>query len=185
MCSLLKKQPHWNLLQSVCQKQICIYAQRLWSTVPVTEVDVPRKLKGKFASHEQTRIISEFITVSDSTKLDWNKLKESVLSIDRGYVNERNLNGCILDICSKQKRLDLTKSYMKYIKGCSQIKPNTALQLFYIRSCYASRDQMTDEDRQEIQDICLSLLKNNSHLLNSTLIEGINNNDMKSFILFN
>lgn len=184
MWSLLKKQPPWNLLYLIGQKQICIYTQRQWSTVSAIDIDVPKKLKGKFASQEQTRIISEFITVSDSTNLDWNTLKESVLSIDRGYINERNLNGCILEICSKQKRLDLAKSYMKYIKGCSQIKPNTTLQLLYIRSCYTSRDQMTVEDRQEIQDICLSLLKNNSHLLNSTLKEGINNN-MKSFILLN
>ncbi|VVC27280.1 Hypothetical protein CINCED_3A023283 [Cinara cedri] len=62
---------------------------------------------------------------------------------------------------------------MRYIKECGQTKPNTILQLLYIRSCYASQDQLTDEDQHEIQTICLSILKNNSHLVNSTFMEGI------------
>lgn len=181
MCLILKKQLQWNLLSIIRQEFICIFTQRqrLMSTFS-NENDMPLKLKGLFASQEQTRIISEFITETDSTKLNWNKLRESVFAINRGYINKRNINGCILEICSKQKRLDLAKSYMRYIKECGQTKPNTILQLLYIRSCYASQDQLTDEDRHEIQTICMSLLKNNSHLINSTLMEG--NNNLKSSV---
>lgn len=175
MCSLLKKTLQWNLFNFICKKQTCIYTQRLLSTVLPNQTDVPIIMKGRFASNEQKRIITEFITESASTEIDWNALKMSVLSINRGYINEKNINGCILETCSHTKRLDLAKSFMKYVKGCNQTKPNMTLELLYIRTCYASRDQLTNDDQYEIQAICQLLFKNNSHLLNSVLLEGNNN----------
>lgn len=176
MRSLLKKQFHWNLLNFVSNKQIpTSYIQRTtWSsTVPSSGMDVPpAKMRGRLASNEQKRIITEFVTEANTTKVDWNSLKTSVLSIDRGYINTRNINGCILETCSKQNRLDLVKSYMNHLKGCGETKPNFALELLYIRSCYTSQDQLTDDDRHEIQITCQSLFKKNSHLLNSVLLEG-------------
>lgn len=174
MCSLLKKNLHWNILNLVRQKQKCPITQRFLSVVSPNNIDVPIKFKGRLASQEQKRIISDFITESDSTKVDWDALKTSVLSINRGYINEKNINGCILEACSYKMRLDLTKSFMMYLKNHCQTKPNIAIELLYIRSCYASRDQLTDDDKHEIQTICHSLFKNNSHLLSSILIEGIN-----------
>jgi len=129
-------------------------------------------MKGRFASEEQKRIITELIIKSSSSIIDWDALKSSVLSINRGYINEKNINGCILEACSQQKRLDLVKSFMKYVKQCSHGKPNIALELLYIRSCYKSRDELTDNDQYEIQTNCQSLFKNNLHLLNSVLLEG-------------
>lgn len=174
MFSLLKKQLQWNLLNFICQKQSCIYNRRLLSSVSQNHTDVPIAMKGRMASTEQIRIITEFVTESGSTEHNWDALKTSVLSINRGYINANNINGCILETCSHQKRLDVAKSYMKYVKGCSQTKLNMTLELLYIHSCYASRDQLTDDDRHEIQVNCQSLFKNNSHLLNSILLEGSN-----------
>jgi len=174
MCSLLKKQFRWNILNYISKKQIhTSYTQwSAWQTVSSSGKDVPFKMKGRLASSEQKRIISEFVTDASTTKVDWNVLKTSVLSIDRGYINLRNINGCILETCSKQKRLDLAKSYLNHVKGCGQTKSNLALELLYIRSCYALRDQLTDDDRHEIQVNCHSLFKNHSHLLNSIFLEG-------------
>lgn len=172
MCSLLRKHLSWNISNLVSPRQTTIYTQKLLSVV-TPDVIVPHKMKGRFASEEQKRIITEFVTKSSSTILDWNALKLSVLSINRGYINEKNINGCILETCSQQKRLDLAKSFMKYVKQCSQGKPNIALELLYIRSCYKSRNQLTDNDQYEIQANCQSLFKNNLHLLNSILLEGI------------
>lgn len=171
MCSLLRKHLQWNSPKLVRPRLTCIYTQRLLSVV-TPDIIVPRKMKGRFASDEQKRIITEFVIKSSSTILDWNALKSSVLSINRGYMNEKNINGCILEICSQQKRLDLVKSFMKYVKQCSQGKPNTALELLYIRSCYKSRNELTDNEQREIQTNCQSLFKNNLHLMNSVLLEG-------------
>jgi len=171
MGSLLRKYLHWNLPKLVSPTLTNIYSQRLLSVVTPEKI-VPRKMKGRFASDEQKRIITEFVIKSSSTILDWDSLKSSVLSINRGYINEKNINGCILEICSQQKRLDLVKSFMKYVKQCSQGKPNIALELLYIRSCYKSRNELTDNDLYEIQTTCQSLFKNNLHLLNSVLLEG-------------
>lgn len=172
MCSLLRKHLHWNLPKLLGPRQTSIYTQRLMSVVTPDKI-APRKVKGKFASEEQKRIITEFVIKSSSTTLDWDALKSSVLSINRGYINEKNINGCILETCSQQKRLDLIKSFMKYVKQCSRGKPNMALELLYIRSCYKSRNELTDNDQNEIQTSCQSLFKNNLHLLNSVLLEGI------------
>jgi len=139
------------------------------SAISSTGIPGPEKLKGRCASNEQIRIITEFVTESSSSKINWNALKTNVLSINRGYINEKNINGIILETCSKQKRLDLAKSYMNYVRECGQTKPNMSLELLYIRSCYASRDQLSDEDQNEIQTICNSLVKKNSHLLNNVL----------------
>lgn len=173
-----KKPLQWTLLNFVCQKQNCIHFKRLLSTVSPHKTDVPIIMKGRLASNEQKRIITEFITESGSTELDWNTLKKSVLFINRGYINEKNISGCILEACSQTKRLDLAKSYMKYVKRCGQTKPNITLELLYIRTCYASRDQLTNDDQYEIQVICQSLFKNNLHLLNSVLLEGNNDNTL-------
>ncbi|XP_001949258.2 mitochondrial ribonuclease P catalytic subunit [Acyrthosiphon pisum] len=172
MCSLLRKHLHWNLLKLVCPRHTIIYTQRLLSVV-TPDIIVPRKMKGRFASEEQKRIITELVIKSSSSIIDWDALKSSVLSINRGYINEKNINGCILEACSQQKRLDLVKSFMKYVKQCSHGKPNIALELLYIRSCYKSRSELTDNDQYEIQTNCQSLFKNNLHLLNSVLLEGI------------
>jgi len=137
-----------------------------------SEVIPPFKMKGQLASSEQKRIITEFITKSSATELDWDALKSSVLSFSRGHINTRNMNGCVLEICRQQKRLDLAKSYMNHLKQNGQTKPNLLLELFYIRSCYASQDQLTDDDRHKIQVNCQLLFENNKHLLNSLLLEG-------------
>lgn len=180
MCLLLRKQLHWNLLNLIWKKETWVCDQRLYS-VASNEVRVPYKMKGRFASNEQKRIISDFIAESNSKKIDWNALKLSVLSLNRGYINEKNISGCILENCSREKRLDLAKSYMKYMKECGQTKPNISLELLYLRSCYASRNQLTDDDRHEIQTSCQMLFKNYSHLLNSVLLEG-NGNDLKIIV---
>lgn len=182
MCSLLKKHLHWNVLNLICQKRKCLLTQRFLSVVLPNGVDVPVMMKGRFASQEQKRIISEFITESNPTKLDWDALKSSVLSINRGYINEKNINGCILETCSNKMRLDLAKSYMTYLENRGQTKPNIALQLLYIRSCYACRDQLTVEDKHEIKTICHLLFKNNSHLLNAVILEGINYSIIKCLL---
>ncbi|XP_026804869.1 mitochondrial ribonuclease P catalytic subunit [Rhopalosiphum maidis] len=172
MCSLIRKHLQWNLPKMVSPRQTSIYTQRLLSVV-TPNITVPPKMKGRFASGEQKRIITEFVTKSNSPIIDWNALKSSVLSINRGYINEKNINGCILETCSQQQRSDLVKSFMKYVKQCSNGKPNIALELLYIRSCYKSRKELTDDDQYEIQINCHSLFKNNRHLLNSVLLEGI------------
>jgi len=171
MCSLIRKHLPWNLLKVVSPRQTIIHTQRLLSVV-TPDIIEPRKVKGRFASEEQKRIIAEFVTKSSSTIIDWNELKLSVLSINRGYINEKNINGCILEACSQQKRSDLVKSFMKYVKECSNGKPNLALELLYIRSCYKSQKELTDDDQYEIQTNCQSLFKNNLHLMNPVLLEG-------------
>jgi len=171
MCSLIRKHLQWNLPKMVSPRQTSIFTQRLLSVV-TPDIIVPPKMKGRFASGEQKRIITEFVTKSNSPIIDWNALKSSVLSINRGYINEKNINGCILEICSQQQRSDLVKSFMKYVKQCSNGKPNIALELLYFRSCYKSRKELTDDDQYEIQTNCHSLFKNNRHLLNSVLLEG-------------
>lgn len=172
MCSLIRKHLPWNLLKVVSPRQTIIHTQRLLSVV-TPDIIEPRKVKGRFASEEQKRIIAEFVTKSSSTFIDWNELKSSVLSINRGYINEKNINGCILEACSQQKRSDLVKSFMKYVKECSNGKPNLALELLYIRSWYKSREELTDDDQYEIQTSCQSLFKNNLHLMNPVLLEAI------------
>lgn len=172
MGSLLRRHLYWNLLKLVNPRQTSIDTQRLLSHVTPDIIDVPRKVKGRYASNEQKRIITDFVTESSSSVLDWNALKTSVLSINRGYINEKNINGCILETCSQQNRMDLVKSYMKYVKGLSKGKPNISLELLYIRSCYNSRNELTEDDQCEIQTSCQSLFKNNFHLLNSVLLEG-------------
>lgn len=174
MCSLLKKVPFWNLLSVLYKKQTVIHPKRLSSMVVPDGINMPVKLKGRFASNEQKRIIQEFIIDSSLTEIDWNALKISVLSINRGYINEKNINGCIIETCTQQKRLDLAKSYMKYVKECGQTKPNVALELMYFRSCYASRDQLTDDDYSEIQASCQSIFNKYLPVLNSVLLEGNN-----------
>lgn len=170
MYSFFKKRPLWKLPDFMCQNRIHVYNHlRLLSAISSTGIPGPEKLKGRCASNEQIRIITEFVTESSSSKINWNALKTNVLSINRGYINEKNINGIILETCSKQKRLDLAKSYMNYVRECGQTKPNMSLELLYIRSCYASRDQLSDEDQNEIQTICNSLVKKNSHLLNNVL----------------
>lgn len=185
MCLLfLKKQFSWNLLIKVYPVSIC-NTQRLLSVVsPIfpDEINAPFKIKGRLASYEQKRIITEYVTKTDSTKVDWSALKKSVLSINRGYINEKNVNGLIIDTCSREKRLDLAKSYMKYLKECDHTKLNITLELIYIRTCYTSRNQLTDDDRNEIQIICQKQIKNNIHLMNSTFLEG-NKNSMKKYFL--
>lgn len=171
MCSLLRKHLHWNLPKLICPRHTSIYTQRLLSVV-TPDITVPRKMKGRFASEEQKRIITELVIKSSSSIIDWDALKSSVLSINRGYINEKNINGCILEECSQQKRLDLVKSFMKYVKQCSHGKPSIALELLYIRSCYKSRNELTDNDQYEIQTNCQSLFENNLHLLNPVLLEG-------------
>lgn len=171
MCSLIRKHLPWNLLKVVSLRQTIIHTQRLLSVV-TPDIIEPRKVKGRFASEEQKRIIAEFVTKSSSTITDWNVLKLSVLSINRGYINEKNINGCILEACSQQQRSDLVKSFMKYVKECSNGKPNLALELLYIRSCYKSQKELTDDDQYEIQTNCQSLFKNNLHLMNPVLLEG-------------
>lgn len=173
MCLLLRKQLDLSLLNLVWQKQNSI--QKLYS-VASNEINVPLKKKGRFASIEQKRIISEFIVEANSKKIDWNALKLSVLSLNRGYINEKNISGCILEQCCLEKRLDLAKSYMKYVKESGQTKPNLSLELLYLRSCYVSRNQLTDDDRHEIQAICQVLFKNYSNLINSFILEGNVNN---------
>lgn len=170
----MKKEPLWNLLNLILKKQTTNHPKRLLSIVIPDGINVPVKLKGRFASNEQKRIIEEFIIDSSITKIDWNALKISVLSINRGYINEKNINGCILETCTQQKRLDLAKSFMKYMKECSQTKLNVALELMYFRSCYASRDQLTDDDYYEIQASCQSIFNNYLPILNSVLLEGNN-----------
>lgn len=167
MCSFFKKHVQWSLMNLIYPKCTLIYNQRFLS-VASTGINVP--VKGRFASAEQKRIITEFVSKTGSTNPDWDALKTSILSINRGYINGKNINGCILDSCSNLKRLDLAKSFMKYVK--SHIEPNLALELLYIRSCYASQEQLTTNDLDEIQTSCQSILKNNSHLLNSVLLEG-------------
>jgi hypothetical protein len=171
MCLLLRKQHHWNFLKLAWQKKTCFCAQRLYSE-DSNEIKVPFKMTGRFASNQQKTIISDFIAVSNSKNVDWNALKQSVLSLNRGYINEKNINGCILEKCTQKKRLDLAKSYMKYVRDCSQTKPILSLELLYLRSCYMSRYQLTDDDRNEIQTNCQMLLKNYSHLLNCFLLES-------------
>lgn len=170
MHSFLKEIPHFSLLNFTWQKRVYVFNHtRSLSVISSTEIHEPGKLRGRLASNEQKRIITEFVTESNSSKLNWNALKTNVLAINRGYINEKNINGIILETCSKQKRLDLIKSYMNYVKESGQTKPNLSLELLYIRSCYASRDQLSDKDQHEIQVICNSLLKRNSHLLNNVL----------------
>lgn len=180
MCSLLKKEPFWNLLNLIYNKQTTNHTKRLLSMVVPDGMNTPVKLKGRLASNEQKRIIQEFIINSSLTKIDWNALKISVLSINRGYINEKNINGCIFETCTQQKRLDLAKSFMKYLKEC-QTKPNIALELIYFRSLYASRDHLTDDDYYEIQTSCQSIYKKYLPVLNSALLEGNNGNERICF----
>lgn len=162
---------HLHLLNLMCQKQICVFNHlRSFSAIHSTEMNKPIELKGRFASYEQKRIINDFVTKSNTTKIDWNAFKTSILSINRGYLNEKNINGYILEACSKHKRLDLAKSFMHFIKECGQTKPNLSLELLYTRSCYASRDQLSHDDQYEIQANCKSLIKNNSQLLNNSIL---------------
>lgn len=174
MCSLFKKVPYWNSLTLIHKKQTTNHTKRILSMISPDGIQVPVKLKGRFASDEQKRLIQEFIINSSLTKIDWNALKISVLSINRGYINEKNIHGYIFEVCTKQKRLDLAKSYMKHLKESNQTKPNVALELLYIRSCYVSRDQLTDDDCYEIQISCQSILKKYLPVLNSVLLEGNN-----------
>uniref|UniRef100_A0A2S2NUI9 Uncharacterized protein n=1 Tax=Schizaphis graminum TaxID=13262 RepID=A0A2S2NUI9_SCHGA len=116
MCSLIRKNLQWSLPKMISPRQTSIYTQRLLSVV-TPDIIVPPKMKGRFASTEQKRIITEFVTKSSSPIIDWNALKSSVLSINRGYINEKNINGCILETCSKQQRLDLVKSFMNREKN--------------------------------------------------------------------
>lgn len=155
------------------------------SSVSSNGNDVPFKVKGRFASNEQKRLIIEFVTESDLTKIDWNLLRKSVLCINRGYINEKNIDGRILDTCSQQKRLDLAKSYIKYLKENGLSKLNITLELIYIRACYTSRDQLTDEDQNEIQAICQSQIKKKLYLMNSIILEGNDENNIKIFLKFN
>lgn len=171
MCLLLRKQHHWDFLKLVWQKQTCFCAQRLYSENS-NEIKVPSKITGRFASNQQKSVISDFIAQSNSNNVDWNALKQSVLSLNRGYINEKNISGCILEKCAQEKRLDLAKSYMKHVKDCGQTKPNISLELLYLRSCYMSRYQLTDDDRNEIQTSCHFVFKNYSHLLNCFLLES-------------
>lgn len=155
----------------MCQKQICVFNhQRSFAAIHSTEMNKPIQLKGRLASDEQKRIIKDFVTTSDSTKIDWNALKTSILAINRGYLNKKNINGYILEACSKHKRLDIAKSFMHFIKECDKTKPNLSLELLYTRSCYASRDQLSEDDQCEIQENCKSLIKNNSQLLNNSIL---------------
>lgn len=170
MCSFFKKHLHWSLTNLIYPKQTFFCTQRLLSVASPNSTHVP--VKGRFASAEQKRIIAEFVSETGSTTPDWDALKKSILSINRGYINEKNINGCILDSCSHLKRVDMAKSFMKYIK--SRVEPNLALELLYIRSCYASQDQLTTDDIDEIHTSCKSIFKKNSHLLNSVLLEGNN-----------
>lgn len=168
MCSIFyKEQFTRNLLNKIYQ----ISASRLLSAVSSSEINAPIEIKGRKASSEQKRIVTEYVTKIDSIKIDWNALKKSVLSIDRGYINERNINGFIMDTCSREKRLDLVKSYIKYLKECDHTKLNTTLELIYIRTCYTSRDQLTDDDRYDIQIICNKQIKNNIYLMNFKFLE--------------
>lgn len=173
MCSFLKKLPFWYTFNLVHHQQISNCTKRLLSSiVSPNAIQGPRVMKGRAASNEQKRIITEYVTECDVTKLDWNILRKSILSINRGYINEKNINGCILEECAHQKRLDLAKSFLNYVKKNSLTKPNIGLELLYIRACYASRNQLTDNDKHEIQTTCQLLFKNYSHLLNSVFLEG-------------
>ncbi|XP_025196412.1 mitochondrial ribonuclease P catalytic subunit [Melanaphis sacchari] len=172
MSSLIRKHLFWYFPKVVSPRHTSIYTQRFLSVV-TPDIIAPRKVKGRYASEEQKRIITEFITNSSSTTIDWNVLKSSVLAINHGYLNEKNVNGYILEKCSQQQRLDLIKSFMKYMKQYNNGKPNITLELLYIRSCYKLRKELTNEDQYEIQTNCHSLFKNNLHLLNPVLLEGI------------
>lgn len=174
MGSLLKKRLYCNFVNVLFRKQTCVgNRQRLLSAIVPNGINEPTQLKGRFASYEQKRIVTAFVTESDLTKLDWNALKTSVLSINRGYINEKNINGFILDTCTKEKRLDLAKSFMRHVKERGQTNPNHSLELLYMRSCYASRDQLTDDDRHEIHVNCQSLIKRSLNMLNAVFVEGM------------
>lgn len=173
MCSLLKKIFGSNVFNLIHQKQSISYTSRLLSSiVPLNEIRVPTKLSGRAASNEQKRLINDYIIDPSLSKPDWNSLQKSVLLINRGYLNDKNINGCILEMCGKHKRLDLAKSFMKYVKSNSHTKFNIGLELLYMRVCYASQNQLTDNDINEIQTSCQLILKNYTHLINSVLLEG-------------
>ncbi|XP_050539875.1 mitochondrial ribonuclease P catalytic subunit [Daktulosphaira vitifoliae] len=168
--NFLRKQQLYILLHKIYSSSELKGNQKLLSsTLPHENSKEPSKINGRAASIEQKRIITDF--VSNKEIYDWEIVCNDVLAISKGYINQKNINGCILEACAHNKRLDLAKTFMKYIKKNEKI--NIGIELLFFRACYASRNQLTDEECKNIESRCDYLFKKYSNLLSGTVFEGL------------
>ncbi|XP_050299495.1 uncharacterized protein LOC126738284 isoform X2 [Anthonomus grandis grandis] len=107
---------------------------------------------------------------------DWEKLKQSILNHELNrmpnLVNHYNVDARIMGTISILQRLDLSRSYLKYLES-QNIRPNLATLGKYLKFLYESIKQKASKSEEtEILSICDNLRKTYP-VLDSISLESI------------
>lgn len=96
----------------------------------------------------------------NNEKIEWQKVRSELLANERS-VNESNLDGIIIGHCSKEQRLDIVKSYVKFMKekslSISDASIGKLLRLFY-QNYKHQKIEISDDDEVEIIKFCNALV---------------------------
>lgn len=110
----------------------------------------------------------------NNEQIEWEKVRSELLANERS-VNESNLDGIIIGHCSKEQRLDIVKSYVKFMKEKS-LSINDAsigklLRLFY-QNYKHQKIEISEEDEAEIIKFSNALI-DKYPVLAGTLAENV------------
>lgn len=104
--------------------------------------------------------------------IQWDILRQSLMENELS-VNKKNVDGIIVGMCSREKRMDLATAYLKFMRS-QNLQPSDASLGKYLRFRYACRrlDVSSESDESDIIEICDYLIEKNERL-HAELVENV------------
>lgn len=143
----------------------------------------------------KTNVLDD-VLMNPQAGVEWESVRKELIANER-FVNSSNVDAFVIGTCSKERRLDIAKSYVDYMKSKSlninDASAGKLLRLFYNHhqnEAMEDCEKISDEDEAEIVKLCDSLLGKYEIVeasLAENLIHGLclTKNWMKSLDLLN
>lgn len=107
-------------------------------------------------------------------EIEWQSIRDDVINSNRRF-NAANLDGNILGVCHQERRLDVAKSYVNFLR-CQSLHINEATASLLLRLFHTHYEQgeneVSPEDEAEIIKLSRSLIEKHE-ILEATLAENI------------
>lgn len=118
--------------------------------------------------------------------IEWDKVRHELITSER-YITPSNVDSIFIGLCSKERRLDIAKSYVDYMKSQS-LPINNVIVSKLLRLYYMRRPLSTDDEAVVIK-WCKELMDKNQPLeatLAENMIHGLSQTEewMKCLELF-
>lgn len=121
----------------------------------------------------KTNPLQEILS-NPSANIEWECLSKELIASERN-ANSSNVDGIIIGMCAKEKRLDIAKSYADYIHSKSLLLSDASigklLRLYY--SHHQRADQpLNEHDEAEVEKLCNFVIAKHK-VIESTLAENL------------